>query len=193
MEPFPAGVGELFHDRAGNLRDVDLTLRKAWHMYREHIDPIIEIGPECTFIDTRLDVLVRGADQSEVDLDFMIAAHPLNLAVFKNAQELGLQWQRHVTDFVKEQRAALGKLHPSLTGLVGTGERAFLMAENFRFEQFGWYGGAIHRHEPATATGCLVNGTRDEFFAGTRFTENKHAGWRARHDIDQIFQLFGRR
>ena len=102
MEPFPAGVGELFHDRAGNLRDVDLTLRKAWHMYREHIDPIIEIGPECTFIDTRLDVLVRGADQSEVDLDFIIAAHPLNLAVFKNAQELGLQWQRHVTDFVND-------------------------------------------------------------------------------------------
>ena len=79
--------GHLGHDCAGNEWDINLPFRKAWDLDRKDIDPIIEIGPEGPLVDAGLDVLMRGADKAEINLDLVIASDPLDGAVFKNAQQ----------------------------------------------------------------------------------------------------------
>ena len=72
-------------------RNVDLPLGKARHLDRKYIDPVIEVGPKGTVIDTRLDILMSGADKAKIDFDLVISANPLNAAVLQNTQQLCLQ------------------------------------------------------------------------------------------------------
>ena len=61
---------------------------KGWNLHREYIDSIEQIGPERTFINARLDVLVRCTDESEIHCYFIIATNTLNFSVLKNTQQL---------------------------------------------------------------------------------------------------------
>src|SRR5207244_62512 len=60
---------------------------------------------------------------------------PLHFAVLESAQQLRLDRQRQLADFVEKQGAAVRRLeHPGL-GLDRTGERAADMAEQLALEQ----------------------------------------------------------
>jgi hypothetical protein len=50
---------------------------------------------------------VRGADDAHLDRNGPRAAHAHDLALFQHAQQACLQRQRHLADFVEEQRAAM--------------------------------------------------------------------------------------
>ena len=54
--------------------------------------------------------------------------------LLEKAQEFGLQLRRHIADLVEKNRAAVGQLQLAFLELVGAGERAFLMAEQFAFQ-----------------------------------------------------------
>ena len=57
----------------------------------------------------------------------------------------------------------------------GAGEGAALVAEKFTFEQAAGDGGAVELDERAVlAAAAIVNGARDEFFAGAGLAEQKH-------------------
>ena len=71
----------------------------------------------------------------EVDVDRSIAAEALEAPLLEHAQQLGLRHQRHVADFVEEQRAAVGQLEAAGLAIVRAGERALFVAEDFRLEQ----------------------------------------------------------
>ena len=134
--PVPS-LGQLGQNGGGDQRDVHLPFGEAWYLDREDIDPVIEVSAEGTVIDARLNVLVGGADKAEINIDLVIAANPLNGAVFQYAQQLGLQRQRHIADLIKEQGSAVCEFDPAFARLVGAGEGAFLMTEDFGFQQFG--------------------------------------------------------
>jgi hypothetical protein len=65
---------------------------------------------EQAFLDPRFQVLVRRGDDPHVGLDRRMAADAVEMPVGQHAQQAGLQFGRHVADFVEEQRAALGLL-----------------------------------------------------------------------------------
>ena len=73
-------------------------------------------------------------------MDLLAAAHALDDAVLQEAQQLGLQRQRHVADLVEEQRAAVGQLDLADGLLRRARERALLVAEQLALEQLspGW-------------------------------------------------------
>jgi hypothetical protein len=52
------------------------------------------------------EVLVRGGDHAHVGAQRVVAADAVELAVRQHAQQARLQVERHVADFVEEQRAA---------------------------------------------------------------------------------------
>ena len=64
-----------------------------------------------------------------------LSAQALESTILEHAQELGLRDERQVADFVEEERATVGQLDASRLAIVRAGERAFLVAEDFRFEQ----------------------------------------------------------
>ena len=91
------------------------------------------------------------------------------------AQQLGLHADVDFADFVEKERALVGNLEQSFFLGVRPGERAFLVAEQFRFEQVFVDRCAIDGLEAfADARAGFVNGARDALFAGARFAANQH-------------------
>ena len=101
----------------------------------------------------------------------------------EHAQELGLQIESHLRDFIEEQRAAVGALEGAFDPLDRPGKGAFLVAEQGRFDQPLGEGGAVQLDERLVATLALVvNGAGEEFLAGARLALEQHGGpSRGRH------------
>ena len=81
-----------------------------------------------------------GRDQPHVGPDRLVAADALEGLLLEQAQDLGLQGQRHVADLVEEQRAAVALLELADAAAVGAGEGALLVAEQLALQQVspGW-------------------------------------------------------
>ena len=90
---------------------------------------------------------MRRRDHAHVGADQFAPADAIKLVLGEHAQQARLQAQRHVADFVEEQRAAFGLLEAPGVALDRAGERAGLVAEQFGLEQFGGNGRGIQGDE----------------------------------------------
>ena len=107
------------------------------HFDANDVQAVQQVFAEQVFLDARLEILVRRGDDAHVDLDRQLAADAIELAFRQHAQQARLQLRRHVADLVEEQRAAVGLLEASAAQFGRAGERALLVAEQFRLEQIG--------------------------------------------------------
>lgn len=81
-------------------------------------------------------------------------SHPGEFLFLKQAQQADLGIQRHFTDFVEKDGSPVGQLKPAgPSPSDGSGERAFLITEQFAFHEAGRQGSAIHGDEGASAPG----------------------------------------
>ena len=78
--------------------------------------------------------LVAATTRTSI-LDLDVAAEPIERARFERAQDLALQRQRQLADFVEKQRAAVGELELAELALGCAGERATFVAKQLGFEQ----------------------------------------------------------
>jgi hypothetical protein len=105
-----------------------------------------------------LQVLVGGGDDPHIGLERLVAAHAVELAVRQHAQQARLQVERHVADFVQEQRAAIGLLEAAAAHGLRAGEGAALVAEQFGLQQVLGNGRGVDGDEgpllPARRAGC---------------------------------------
>ena len=65
----------------------------------------------------------------------LVAAKRSHFALLQHPQQLGLQGQRHVADFVQKQGPAIGRVEQPFPVLVGAGEGPLAVAEQFAFQQ----------------------------------------------------------
>src|SRR5262249_18614187 len=106
-------------------------------------------------------------DDADVDLLFLRAADGTDSAFLQDAEELGLQAQRHLADLVEKQGPAVGELEEAFLIVLGAGERALLVAEELALEEGLGEGGAVLRDEELVAPLRLVVDRRgDELLAG---------------------------
>ena len=90
-------------------------------------------------------------------------------------QQLGLQFERHLADFVEEQRAAIGDLEPSTLPGQRARVRTLLAAEELAFDQRTGQRGAIDAdQQPILALAALMHGFREEFLARARLATEQH-------------------
>ncbi len=75
------------------------------------------------------------------------AADAFEFALLQDAQQLGLQRNRHFRNFIEQQRAAVGEFELAFAHLVRAGECAFLVAEQNRFEHVFGNRRAVDRDE----------------------------------------------
>ncbi len=101
----------------------------------DHVQAIEQVFAEGAVLDRVGEIAVRRGDDADIDLDRLGAADAVDLAFLDGAQQLGLQPRIHFADFVQQQRAAIGFLEFADAPGDGAGEGAFLMAEQFGFEQ----------------------------------------------------------
>ena len=122
----------------------------------------------------------------------------VELTIRQNTQQASLQVERHVTDLVKKQCAAIGLLEPTTPGGLGAGERATLMAEQFTLEQVLGNRRGVDRDERTVAAGVaaravLVKCTRDEFLARTRLAGDQHRDIALAESADRAKDVLHRR
>ena len=102
----------------GQNHDVLRAFAQRRNLNREDRQPEKEIFAELPLGHPLLQIAVRRGHDAHVDDQRLRAADPFEPLLFQRAQNLGLQGQRQITDFVEKQRAAVRQLEAaSLPGL----------------------------------------------------------------------------
>ena len=92
----------------------------------------------------------------------------------QDAQELGLQIERHLADFVEEDRARAGHFEQPRLVPVGAGERAFHVPEELAFQQVGRQGRTVDGDERLARMPQVMDGPRGDLFAGAGVADDEN-------------------
>ena len=70
-------------------------------MHRKHVQTVVEILSKIAFFHVAQQIAIRSGEDAHIDLDRTTATHPLKLTLLQNAQQLRLEIQRNLTDFIE--------------------------------------------------------------------------------------------
>jgi hypothetical protein len=76
------------------------------HLQQAHLQAIVEVFTPGALRNLLLQVLVCGADDAGVGVQFAYTAHTVERALLNEPQQLGLVLQRELADLVQKQRTA---------------------------------------------------------------------------------------
>ena len=152
--------------------------------------PVVEIFAEQIFGDGFVEIAIGGGDHAHVDGNFAGAAHRTHGALLQHAQQFDLHGQRHLADFVEEDGAAVGDFEQAALVLVGSGESALQIAEQFALEQRLGKGSAVDGDEGVGgARRTDVHGAGDEFFTGAAFAVDQNRAGGRSHGAHRLLEL----
>src|SRR4030095_3162705 len=89
-------------------REIRAPFAQGWQKNRHYIEPVIEILAQLSGFKKRLQRPVAGSQDPDIDLDRTAGAHPLEFPFLKNSEELCLQMQWQIADFIEKDRPAIG-------------------------------------------------------------------------------------
>ena len=127
---------------------------------------------------------MRCGDQPEVDLARLRRSQALELPFLKHAQQLGLQLERQVADFIEKERPPVCDLETPMTWIHGAGECAALVAEQLALDQRGRQRRAVDADERALASRApIVQRPREQLLARACIAcqEHRRVGGRDLH------------
>ena len=136
---------------ANQNRDVAGALAKRRGKDGKDLEAVEEVAAELLLRDHLGQVAIGGGDEADVDGDGPVAAEALNLPLLQGAQQFGLQVERHFADLIQKQRAFMGQFQAAYLAGNGAGECAFLVAEEFAFNQPRGDGRAVELDKGALA------------------------------------------
>ena len=153
----------------------------------EDFEAVVEITPEELVAHHFGEVPIGGGDEANVDGNGANAAEAFEGFLLQGAEELGLEIERDVADFVEEQGSAVGHFEAADFLGEGAGEGAAFVAEEFTFEKAGGDGGAVECNEREISAGAeAMDGAGDEFLAGAGFAEDENGGVCWGDDLDLL-------
>ena len=94
-------------------RDVFPPLAQRRKLDLDRVEAEQQVLPEALCVRQLIDRNVGGSDNPNVDGDRLVRTDRDDLPLLERSEQLGLQMQRQVADFVEEQRAVVGGLEPS--------------------------------------------------------------------------------
>src|SRR5262249_55682019 len=156
---------------------------------------VIEILPEAAGRYELAEILVRRAQDANIDRIFDRAADLAYPPFLNGAQELDLHRQRELCYFIQKQSAAHRSLEETFAVAIGTGEGTLAIAEELGLHQRFGDGAAVDRDKRQRATcRCIVNRARNKFLAAARLAEDRNRRHAVRETRDHRAQLaHGRR
>ena len=161
------------------------------HGEGDDVEAVEQVLPECAFGHEAGEVFMRGGDDAHVYFHFLRVADAAHGFFLNGAQEFHLHVQGQVGHFVEEEGAAVGVLEEAEAVLVGAGEAAFFVAEEFAFHQVFGDGAAVYGHKGAVAPlGELVDTARGLFLTGTGFAGDIHGHGGAGEFADHLPGFF---
>jgi hypothetical protein len=160
-------VVNLFADSAGidankvpyQLWYIFRSLAERRHHERKYIETVIEIASELPAFHHLRQIAMCGCYQPNVNLMRVGAAEAFKLSLLENPQQLGLQGERKIADFIKEERPSVSRLEPSEPLRESTSEGSLFMAKEFAFQKICRDRSAIQLYKRApTPVAQVVNG-----------------------------------
>jgi hypothetical protein len=149
-------------------------------VHRNHLKAEEEILPEESFSDQGVEILVGGRHDADVHDDSPGFSQREDLAVFQEAQQLGLKCQRKVPDFIQEEGPLVGSSKDSKMVSGGTGEGSLAIAKELPLEEFLRYRRAVEGDVGSmSASGEFMNLASQDLLSGTAFSGDDHRGARA--------------
>src|SRR5581483_1865721 len=119
-------------------------------------------------------------DQAEIDLDRLLAAHGIDLAFLKGAQQLDLRIERKLADLVEKERALVRLDELAGTLLGRSGKRALLVTEQDALDEILRDGAAVEGDEGLAGAGAFaLDRARDQLLADARFAFDQNGDGRA--------------
>jgi len=102
------------------------------------------------------DVATGRGQNADIDLAVFVSADRGNLEGLQHPEQLGLQAQLEVADFIDEEGATIGLLEAPHAPVRRAGESAADVAEEFGFDQRGGDGGAVDGDERPALAAAVV-------------------------------------
>ena len=121
--------------------------------------------------------LVGCCNHPDVYLGPPHAPERFHNVVFEDTKQLGLSRQAHLSDFIQKQCPSVRQLKASRLALLGIGERAFFISEQFRLEKIFRNACAVQRDERSLgARAGEMDGTRQQIFSGSALAGHEDGG-----------------
>src|SRR5580704_16709949 len=171
-------------------RDVFRALAQRGNGNRKDVQPVVEVAPKFFRHHHLFQVAMSRGYDSSIHVLGPSTAQPLELPLLQDAQELRLQLERNVADFIQKQRSLVRQLNPPNLLSDCTREGAAFVAKQFAFEQATGDRGAVYFYErPVPSWAAIVNGARNEFLARAGLSQEEHGGIAWGHHVDHIQNL----
>src|SRR5262249_26896480 len=155
--------------------DVLPALPKRQHAKYTACNTMIKIQPEQSALHEIAKISIGCADQPEIGLQPYISPDALIILFLDYPEQLRLQRERKLADFIKKQCCAIGQCKSAVSSGVSSCKRASFVTEQFASGQFRGDCAAIDRDQvPASfLRGSLapggVNKPREQFLPGPAF------------------------
>ena len=122
-------------------------LPQGRHGDGDYVEPVVQVLPEGALRDLFLQIGVGEGQEPDVQLNGSGAADTGDLLGLDGPQQLYLQVDGHVPDFVQQQGAVVGVLKQADFSLgIGSGKGPLFVAEQLRLQQMTGDGGAVDLH-----------------------------------------------
>jgi hypothetical protein len=96
-------LGESPEEERGEARNVFGPVSERREDDWKHVEAVVQVGPECAPLNHVPQIVVRRRDHADIDgRGAAAASNAFDLLLLKRPQELWLQFERKVADFVEE-------------------------------------------------------------------------------------------
>ncbi|MNO76393.1 hypothetical protein D3C76_674650 [compost metagenome] len=171
-----AAAGGFFVEDTVDQRQPVAALAQRRQLEAGAAEAEVQVFAKFTGHHQRRQVAVAGTDHLDVHAFPARGAQRRHFALGQHAQQAGLQAERHVSDLVEEQGAAVGLLQQPAHTLAGSpGEGAGDIAEQLALDQAFRNRRTVQRHERLVAAGAgFVQLAGEDLLAGAGFAVDQH-------------------
>src|SRR5215510_2937441 len=170
--------------------DVFASLSQRRKANRESVEPVIQIFAESAFLNGFGQIGVGDRHYAHIDSHGRRISDRLKFFLLQHAQQFRLAREREAVNFVENDRSTVRQFEAALAILNRAGEGAFLVTEQFAFEQCFGQRGAIDLDQwPSASAAVKMNGLGDQLLPCPAFTLNQDGSLGLRDQTDQAADL----
>jgi len=171
---------------------VALPFPKRGHFDGQDAQPEVEVNPKISPLNLRLDILVGGADEPDIDPPCPVLANSPDFPFLEKAEQLGLEGEGQIADLVKEKSAAVGFLDKTRFIPEGTGKRPLGVTKKLALQKVIRNGPTIDSDEGfVPPRSPLMDRTSDELFSRSAFPINKYGRFGIFNPVNEHPDLLG--
>src|SRR4051794_8310978 len=106
------------------------------HMEHYDVQAVIKVLAKGAVYNSLLEIAMGGRDHSYVYFYSFFAADSSEFLILENLQELGLELELHIANFIQQNRASVSQLEDSSLPFESTCKGAAFVAEKLTLNQF---------------------------------------------------------